>query len=147
MPHINLSMTQSGPLVDVWLAVSEPRQNALMQAKQPVPSPLKIRALLDTGASCTAIDAMAIKKLQVPVTGTTPIWTPSTVGVAHTCNQYDVLLALLDINGNPMYLGTSVPVIESALASQGIDGLIGRDILGSAVFIYNGTAGHFTLSY
>ena len=147
MPHINLSMTHSGPLVDVWLAVSAPREAALRREKLPVPTPIKIRALLDTGASCTAIDPAAIAKLQVPVTGTTSILTPSTAGVAHTCNQYDVLLAILDPNGSPLYLGTSVPVVESALASQGIEGLIGRDVLGGALFIFNGTAGHFTLSY
>ena len=147
MPHINLSMTHNGPLVDVWLAVSAPREAALTQANLAVPAPIKIRALLDTGASCTAIDPAVITKLQVPVTGTTSILTPSTAGVAHTCNQYDVLLAILDPNGNPLYFSTSVPVIESALASQGIEGLIGRDVLGGALFIYNGTAGHFTLSY
>lgn len=140
-------MTHNGPLVDVLLAVSAPRLAALTKAKLAVPAPIKIRALLDTGASCTAIDSTVITKLQVPVTGTTSILTPSTAGVAHTCNQYDVLLTILDPNGNPLYFSTSVPVIEAVLASQGIEGLIGRDVLGGALFIYNGTAGHFTLSY
>jgi hypothetical protein len=38
-------------------------------------------------------------------------------------------------------------VISVDLSSQGFSGLIGRDVLSIANFIYNGEAGIFTLAY
>jgi hypothetical protein len=147
MPQLNLSMTQAGPIVDVWVAISEPRRTALKKAGQTVPPPVKVRGLVDTGASCTAVDPSVIQKLQVPATGTVSVLTPSTGTAAHVCNQYDVLMAIIDAQGNPLYFGNSIPVLESSLAAQGIEALIGRDVLSSAILIYNGAAAVFTLAY
>ena len=41
----------------------------------------------------------------------------------------------------------ALPVMECDLSAQGIQGLIGRDALERAVFIYNGPTKNFTLAY
>ncbi len=147
MPQLSLSTSPAGPLVDVWVAVSKPRQDALVRAGLPVPTPLQVRALIDTGASCSAVDPSIIEKLQVPVTGTMQVLTPSTGATPHVCNQHDMLLAILDAKGNPLYFGPSIPVMASALATQGIEALLGRDVLSLGILIYNGAAGTFTLAF
>ncbi len=46
----------------------------------------------------------------------------------------------------PKYL-QSIAVVETELISQGIDALIGRDILQHCVLIYNGGLGFYTLAF
>ena len=41
----------------------------------------------------------------------------------------------------------AMPVLETHLRSQGIDGLIGRDVLQKCNLVYNGQLNLFTLSY
>ena len=74
-----------------------------------------------------------------------PIMTPSTGAAHHVCNQYDVSLSLLHPNLS-LTLNT-VPVLESNLAAQGIQALIGRDILARCLFIYDGQFGNFSLAF
>lgn len=145
MPHLALQIAAGGPLIDVLVGVSIPRQTALHAAGQSVPPPVQIRALIDTGASCTCIDPSVPQRLGLAPTGVAPMHTPSTGEQPHTANQYDVSLVLLHPTLN-MTLHT-VPVAESQLAIQGIQGLLGRDVLKSCLFIYDGQAAMFTLAF
>ncbi|MCL2640201.1 MAG: aspartyl protease family protein [Phycisphaerales bacterium] len=147
MPHLNGALKKSGPLVDVLVSVSEPRLDALLAAGRQIPPAIKIRALIDTGASCTAIDTSIVRKLEIPATGTVDVRTPSTGATPHTFNQYDIQLTILDERGNPLSSGHSIPIVGSDFSGQDIEALIGRDLLAMGILIYNGTAGSFTLSY
>lgn len=71
--------------------------------------------------------------------------TPSTGYQPHTTHQYDVSLVLLHPKLN-LTLQT-VPVAATHLAIQGIQGLIGRDVLKNCLFIYDGQVGLFTLAF
>ena len=62
-------------------------------------------------------------------------------------NQYDVMLIIPGPIAGFGWVIPAIPAMESALASQGIMGLIGRDVLDRAMLIYNGPAGHFSLAY
>jgi hypothetical protein len=62
-----------------------------------------------------------------------------------SCDQFDVALGI-DHPKNPMVLLT-VPVISTALAAQGIQALIGRDVLQNCLLIYDGAAGNLTLAF
>lgn len=63
MPHLALQVSAGGPLIDVVVAVSRARRVALEAAGQSVPNPVLIRALVDTGASCTNIDPVVFVQL------------------------------------------------------------------------------------
>lgn len=104
--------------------------------------------LVDTGASCTCVDPQFVASLQLIATGNVPMQTPSTAGVPVYCNQYDVSAFLPDSGsgGGGFYIG-ALPVIETSFAGQGIEGLIGRDIIDRCTMVYNGSAGMFTLAY
>jgi len=71
--------------------------------------------------------------------------TRSTGQQAHHANLYDVSLILV----HPQLILTqhNVPVAEAQLAMQGIQALIGRDVLKSCLLIYDGQAGVFTLAF
>jgi hypothetical protein len=118
---------------------------ALTAAGQPVPAPIPITGLIDTGASCTSIDLALLRQLGIPETGRTMVHTPSTQASApHCASVYDISLAL----AHPLMARAfnALPVIEAQLIHQGIQALIGRDILSHCLFVYDGQSGNFALS-
>lgn len=146
MPHLTLPITPLGPLLDFICAVSKPRADALIKAGLPVPQAVTVKGLVDTGASITGLDPAILKALGVVSTGTIPVHTPSTkLGVPHVANQFDVSSILV----HPMVTRTwmALPVIESELAHQGIQALIGRDILSFCLMTYDGQAASFSLGF
>ena len=127
-------------MCQVRIGVSEPAANLLRQENKPVPNPVEITALIDTGASGTAIKPEVIRQLQLTPRGVTNIATPSSA--AHPCNVYDVSLTFAN--------GVVVPVItviEVPLEGQVIQGLIGRDVLAHGILIYSGYTNTFSLSF
>jgi hypothetical protein len=146
MPHLTLPFSSGAPIIDLLVGVSRPRSEALRLAKQNIPPPVPVRALIDTGASCTNIDPTILKSLQIPSTGTVPCHTPSTTsGKPHIANQFDVSLTLV----HSLITRTfhAVPVVEAELLHQGIQALIGRDILSWCLLSYDGQAGTFAIGF
>jgi hypothetical protein len=134
-------MSRLGPLLPVNVQVPTTLASHLSQSGQPVPPPVSGQALIDTGASISAVDGTVIQSLGVQPVGVVKVNTPS--GSAYQ-NQYPVQF---------VFPGTNLPSIQgthaigSVLKSQGILALIGRDILSRFVFIYNGTSGFITLAF
>jgi hypothetical protein len=114
MPTINLPIPLSGPLIMVLVGVSFPRQQALLDAGQPVPPLATGTFLIDTGASSTCVDPDLLEGLNLTATGIVGISTPSTAGNPHLCEQYDVSLFL---PGNQVggHLIQALPVITTYL--------------------------------
>lgn len=129
------------------MAVGQARAQALQQAGKPVPGLVAIRALVDTGASSTCIDPSVLTKLQLTPTGKTHMITPSTGATPHLADQYDVSLAIFGNANEPPLVLPTLAVTATALQHQGIDGLIGRDILTMCLLTYNGSMGQFTLAF
>lgn len=146
MPHFTLQFDSSGPIINAIIGVSGPRVNALRQAGQPVPDTQVVRALIDTGASGTCIDPRVLQSLGVVSTGSQPVHTPSTTsGNPYQAAQFDVSIIIPSQNLNKIF--HVVPVIEANLDHQGIQALIGRDILSQCLLVYDGQSGLFTLAY
>lgn len=63
-------------------------------------------------------------------------------------NQYDVMLVIPAPSADsPAWIIPAIPALESHLISQGIQGLIGRDLLDRAILVYNGPINLFSLAY
>jgi hypothetical protein len=134
--------------VPVGVAVSQARREALTAAGQDVPLATSIRALVDTGASCTCVDPAVLTALQLSATGSVAVHTPSTGAALHYAEQYDVSLVIPGAGTHHLPLTIdAVPVIAADLAVQGIHALIGRDVLQDCILIYNGAVGEFTLAF
>lgn len=129
--------------------MSQQRREALTEAGEPIPTAVRVRALVDTGASCTCVDPSIIQQLDLTPTGSVPVHTPSSGDSPPTKNQYDVSLGIPGATEDhlPLVLQT-IPVVEAdLLASQGFAVLIGRDILKDCILVYNGQMGFFTLAF
>ncbi len=145
MPQLTLAIGLHGPLLDILVGVSRPRADVLTANNHPVPQPVVVQGLIDTGASCTCIDPGILQSLSLSPTGTTSTLTPSTGATPHITNQYDVSILL--VHPQSTFAFHSVPIVESHLAAQGIQALIGRDILQQCVLIYNGVMNFYTLNF
>jgi hypothetical protein len=147
MSHFTLQIGPNGPLMDAFVAVSEARRNALTAAGQPIPNVIRIRALVDTGASGTCVDPSVPQGLGLTPTGSTSMVTPSTGATPHTADQYDVAIVVPCANAPPLVFQTVPVACVELLASQGFHALIGRDILNKCILHYNGTTALFTIAY
>lgn len=144
MPTVNGTIVPGlGPLIDIWVGLSAPRCRALKDAGQTPPTPVRVRALLDTGASGTCVDEQVIAPLHLVPTGMIHMHTPSTAGTPHLCPQYDIGVG---ISAAPDFhmMRFTLPILAVALRAQNIDALIGRDLLDDTTLIYNGPAKSFT---
>lgn len=93
------------------------------------------------------LDATAIGSLGLVPTGVVSMQTPSTNSTPHSCNQYDISLIIpATSTGAPLVI-EALPVLESTLRPQGIDGLLGRDVLRGCVLFYNSPLDGYTLAY
>jgi hypothetical protein len=148
MPHFSLQIESGGPILQALVSVSQPRAAALAAAGQPVPRAIPIRALVDTGASCTCVDPSVLTGLSLTPTGKVSLTTPSTGATPHDADQYDIGLIIPAATGTPPLVLQTIPAVSSYLiAAQGFHALIGRDILDRCLFVYNGDVRLFTLAF
>jgi hypothetical protein len=104
--------------------------------------------LIDTGASISAVDGTILARLGLAPTGVVQIHTPSTQGVPHPVNQYDVSLVIFGAtNTTVVHAIPAIPVMDGNYQAQGIDGLLGRDVLANSHMFYAGDVQWFTLSF
>jgi predicted aspartyl protease len=134
------NIREIGPVLECLIAPSQIYIDTLKLSKDELPEPVKVRALIDTGASTTVVQKGIAKKLGLNVVSVIRIGTPSHINVE--CEVYDIAI-IFDITRVTF---PNIMVIEAPLEGQDIQCLIGRDLLSTSVFIYNGIDNSFTLS-
>lgn len=151
MPHFTIAVDPSGngPLLTAVVGVSEPRRAALAEAGVAIPTPVPVRALVDTGASMTCVDPIVlVDGLGLTPKTQIPCLTPTTGSSPEMKDVYDVSVLIFAKMNEPALEQATMPVMASDLfAAQGIHALIGRDILARCLLHYNGDAGLFTLAF
>lgn len=137
-----------GAVATVRIAVSGVRQALLRKHRFPVPAPVEVQAQIDTGATVSAFNPTVFARLGISPLELRPVLTPSTTpDQPHDFPFYHVLLALV-ANGQPHELGEfEVMAADCWLEGEGVEALIGQDILERCVFEYAGQHGTFNLAF
>ncbi len=146
MPHFTLPLSLQGAVLDAAVLVGDARREALQKQNLAVPNPQIIRALIDTGASISAVDQTILTALQLQQTGEADIGTPSTGTTPFKAPTFDVKIAIMAGRpGDLHFISETVQVTASDLSQFGIGALIGTDVLKKCMFHYNGADGEFSI--
>ena len=135
-------LAHQGPIVRVTLSLSDAMQGAFRELGREVPGPVHGFALIDTGATATCMDEAAARKAGLPITGTGSIASAS--HAAHAVPLFSGKLTLDELNVAAHIrrgMGVNLSGFPNLVA------LIGRDLLQTAVLVYNGPDGHVSLAF
>jgi len=140
------TLTDSGPLIQVVVSMPAALEEFCTKKGYQIPAPIPGYALIDTGASATAVDEDILQQLSVVPIDLMPTATPSGDGKSFV---YPAKITFPGLNLTDLAMGR---VIGSKLKWQTIDNkeiimLLGRDLLRYFLMIYNGPGSTLTLSY
>ena len=121
------------------LSVSDAHRQILARQREAVPETIDGFALIDTGASSTCVDQEAAAKVGLPVIDRAMMNSAS-----HAKHEVPVYSGKLVI---PEFYGIDMEyAMGASLDGQNLIALIGRDLLQTAVLVYNGADGTVSLS-
>jgi hypothetical protein len=146
MPYSIVPILPAGPVLHTYIG-PDPLTVAKMLAEgKPPPQPVWANMLIDTGACPTSLDVSLVERLGLIPTGSVHVHTPDKAETRER-RSFEVSIALpIGNNGGSFVLGTFT-VNDCEVAAQGIDGLIGRDVLALARYTYDGPNGISFLSF
>lgn len=131
-------LRRRGAISPVDISLPQPLINYLIAQKKPVPQPISGNALIDSGASISAVDLSVTSTLQISPIGVATILTPAGPAKQNLFPaRFKLSQFVIDIS----------PVVGANLKPQGIVALIGRDILSRFLMIYHGHGGSVILSF
>ena len=148
MPILRGRLHADGAFVEVQVNWSAVQARQLRQAHRPVPPALDARALVDTGAEVTCVDAVLIQQLGLPLAQLALANIPA-LGGLRVGAHYHGGMTIVHPSGAP---GASLTVadlliLEVPLGGLGYQVLIGRDVLTRCDFLYRGRRQRFALRY
>jgi hypothetical protein len=149
MPRLTGAWTETdGATIEVLVGLSGREIRLLRAAGSPVPQPVTLLALIDTGAQVSCVDPDAITRLPLAHYGFTQVNAPAVGGFGFAI-QYAVSLTIPHPSGNAAdnFHVTDLPLTEVPLGLFGCDVLLGRDVLARCVFRFDGPALAFILDY
>jgi hypothetical protein len=149
MPLITGSITAHGAVTDAFVGVCGQRQRLLVKHGFPIPPPIPVRALIDTGASVSGCTADVFARLDLKPIAQVDLLTPSTrLDSPHPCDLFQVSWAIVaEGTSHPFTPVLQVIVADGFHPTERIGALIGRDILARCAFQYWGPDGRFHFSF
>ena len=133
------NLQSQGPVVDMRVSIGTPVEEALKKSGAKVPDPVPAKGMIDTGATASVVQPAIARQLGLKPVGVVTISTPSTQNML--CYQYVLRLVF------PNNVVAEALAIEAPLKGQGIQCLVGRDVLAHGVLVYTGYMNQFTLSF
>jgi len=127
-----------GAILPIQIGIPSSLAAQMTAQGQTPPPPEEIMALVDTGASVTAINVATAQRLGLPVTGSI------TIGHAGGTSEQPVYSAMFRIP-DPFIEWDPMPISGSNLSGTPFDILLGRNVLCSMTLSYDGKAGRFSL--
>lgn len=147
MTHFSGAVSQQGPILNVFILVSGPRADALKAAGKPIPNAVPAKLLIDTGATSSCVCSSVVTALGINPTGNTPVLTPSTGATPHLAPTYDIGMFFQGLSPQDVHGIGTISVTCNDFSAQGIDGLLGRDVLSKGRLFYDGREGMYFLSF
>lgn len=137
MAHATFPLPNDGMVVQAVIGMDGPKMAALLQAGKPVPRPIAVRALIDSGSDTTAVAPDVLVRLGLAsfVTGTS-----QTASGPVEVKLYRVSLTLPGPD-----LALPDMVVSELTAALPVDVLLGLDVLRHCLLILDGPGQRFIL--
>ncbi len=146
MPYLTRSLVANGAVVELLIGVNESRREVLRRNGFPVPERIRVAAQVDTGTRFSAVDRQVLSRLDIQPVDTILVRTTSTTEAPVPFRRYAVSVAL-ETDQVELFL-TSVEVLECFFApDEGIQALLGRDVLENCLLVYDGKNKSFSLAF
>ncbi len=144
MPHLTLALTSDGLEMAVMIGLTGKDIADLVATGQPVPRPILLRGVIDTGTNITVVAAAALSPFGLLPMGS---------GMAHTVSGsqparlFEVSFSIPAVGRltAPFLVLDRLEVMEWTAPPSGIEVLIGRDVLADLLTILDGPRQQFTL--
>jgi hypothetical protein len=138
MPRLQNAIDFDGAILTVRIELGLVEEASLRSAAQPIPPPFPTTALVDTGASHSAVHPMILQHLGAAQTGAVLVHVP---GHTHAhLPLYDVRITL-----GPHRNAFALQVATIAPATHTVAVLLGRDMLKKGAFLFDGDNSAFSL--
>jgi hypothetical protein len=146
MPHITLNWTAEGLELSVLVGLSGKETARLLTAGLPIPRPLTLPGIIDTGSNITCVSVQALGRLGTPWLGSSVTQTPAG---PHQVDLYEASLSIPLPGGAPtpfLFVLDQLVVMELQHTGSVVEVLLGRDVLAHLLCFLHGPRGEFTLT-
>lgn len=146
MMNLTFPVTADGLAVPVWVGLDADRIAGLVAAGRPVPGPIQVRGIVDTGANVTGVAAWVLRQLGISAATTA---STTTAGGVMPVGRYRVFLEIADPAhpGGPWLTLSDVYVMDLPTNLPDTDVLIGLDVLLTCKLVLDGPARHFSREF
>ena len=148
MTLVNHAYTGGRPLLPVVIGVSQPLIFGLANAGRRIPKPIDCVFLIDTGAEDSYVNRLVLDQLRLNPTNVVQVQTGIPGSQPFQFDQYEVKLRIATtVLGQTDFVLEAMSIICGDFGAQGIDGLIGRDLLANCMARFDGPGQTFTLQF
>ena len=148
MSIITGTIDQDGAAVDVLIGMSSVRRARFISVGHALPQEVPLRVQIDTGSHVTAFLPSVFQSLKIDHFRTILLRTPSTrPGEAWEAKQYDVSVTLISGMNRTLIPRVYAIASDDFAPEEGIQGIIGRDVLAHCSFEYHGKHNSFSLYF
>ncbi|SIO65518.1 Aspartyl protease [Singulisphaera sp. GP187] len=146
MPNLTVTVgAGQAPILELIVGPTEATIEALRAAGEPIPLPILVPAMLDTGAGTSLLARRIAEKLGLDPGGERIVIGVGSEGT-ETGVVYRIRLAFPAVP--PMLLASTVCVVAvEDLAKFDVGMILGRDLLSRCVLLYNGPDGRCTFAF
>ena len=145
MPYLRAPIGGDGPVIDLRVWVDRAEAHAMIAQGMVIPPAQTVRALIDTGADLSAVHPLVLTQLGVPSTGAVRIRRPGSGQTYRSAPLFDTRLAFGGVQMGAVWI--SLSIVGIVPSTPGVLAIIGRDLLRSCLFQYDGFRSEFLLLY
>lgn len=143
MPTLIFPVDLDGLLLPVLIGLNGNETAARAAAAQPIPLPVSVNAIVDTGTNVTCVSQVVLSRLAVAASGQA---TTNTAAGEAVVQLYEVSMSVPGQGNAPLTIvSTNLTVMELPGSVPGVDVLVGLDVLLRYKLLLDGPAKQYTL--
>lgn len=140
------TLEHDGPIIPVEVSMPSALEEWCVKHNYPVPAPIPGYALIDTGASISGIHEPILEQLSITPIDSIPLGTPGGNGRAFVYPTR-VSFPALNVEGYTISRVAGTQTDWTTAGGKRVIMLLGRDLLGQFIMIYNGKFNQMTLAF